>query len=163
VKQEIKSAKRSKKKNEETLYELTGILLHSGGADSGHYYSIIKERESGKWLKFDDRNVTWFQEQDIPNECYGENPDNKGAYGSHRNAYLLVYSKVAQKNPALEETPLCEEIKASNLLFLKLKLFLNKEYFDFASSFLSMGSQFEAKASLQFDPEEVSAVFGSSF
>lgn len=98
-KKEIKSAIRGKKRNEETMYELTGILLHSGGADSGHYYSIIKERKSGKWLKFDDRNVTWFDEKDIPNECFGENPENKGAYGCHRNAYLLVYTKIAKKDP----------------------------------------------------------------
>lgn len=32
-------------------YELVGILVHSGHADSGHYYSFIKERsEGGKTL-----------------------------------------------------------------------------------------------------------------
>jgi len=25
-------------------YELVGVLVHSGSADAGHYYSFIKER-----------------------------------------------------------------------------------------------------------------------
>ena len=27
------------------LYELVGVLVHSGSANSGHYYSYIKERD----------------------------------------------------------------------------------------------------------------------
>lgn len=34
-------------------YQLAGVLVHSGHADSGHYYSFIKERNSnGKKKKF---------------------------------------------------------------------------------------------------------------
>lgn len=99
------------------MFELTGILLHSGGADSGHYYSIIRERETGKWLKFDDKNVSYFDVKDIPNECFGEHPENKSAYGSHRNAYILVYTKSSVKNSPPVQTPLCAEINESNLLF----------------------------------------------
>lgn len=28
------------------LYDLVGILIHSGSSESGHYYSFIKERNS---------------------------------------------------------------------------------------------------------------------
>lgn len=45
-------------------YELVGILVHSGTADSGHYYSYIKERQEmssePKWLEFNDRHVQFF-------------------------------------------------------------------------------------------------------
>lgn len=27
---------------EDCIYELTGVIVHSGSADEGHYYSIIK-------------------------------------------------------------------------------------------------------------------------
>eukprot|EP01028_Stygiella_incarcerata_P008298 TRINITY_DN3593_c1_g1_i1.p1 TRINITY_DN3593_c1_g1~~TRINITY_DN3593_c1_g1_i1.p1 ORF type:complete len:2734 (-),score=638.27 TRINITY_DN3593_c1_g1_i1:1709-9772(-) len=58
-------------------FELMGILVHSGTADSGHYYSFIKERESRtsskecRWLQFNDRNVDYFDEEDVPQECFG--------------------------------------------------------------------------------------------
>ncbi len=42
-------------------YELRGIVVHSGKTmDSGHYYSIIRDLDSGNWFKFDDRDVTPF-------------------------------------------------------------------------------------------------------
>ena len=43
-------------------YELVGIVVHSGTADSGHYYSYIKEQErfegqGQKWYEFNDTLV----------------------------------------------------------------------------------------------------------
>lgn len=37
-------------------YELVGVLVHSGTAESGHYYSYIKSQ--GKWHEFNDSLVT---------------------------------------------------------------------------------------------------------
>ena len=61
------------------LYELVGVLVHSGTADSGHYYSYIKERRAapaatggaGSWLHFNDTLVEAFDERDIAKACYG--------------------------------------------------------------------------------------------
>lgn len=58
-------------------YELVGIVVHSGTADSGHYYSYIKEQEafkaqgSNKWYEFNDIWVRDFDANDIASECYG--------------------------------------------------------------------------------------------
>jgi ubiquitin carboxyl-terminal hydrolase 34 len=49
-------------------YELTGVVVHSGSADHGHYYSFLKcpmhpgsiGVKDRAWLKFDDRCVTEF-------------------------------------------------------------------------------------------------------
>ena len=49
-----------------------------GVADSGHYYSLIQERESNngeqknfKWLELNDTLIKYFEEKDIPNEAFG--------------------------------------------------------------------------------------------
>ncbi len=49
-------------------YKLKGILIHMGEADSGHYYSLIKNRDekSSQWYEFNDTIVTNFDENDIP-------------------------------------------------------------------------------------------------
>ena len=56
-------------------YELRGIVAHTGTADSGHYYSFIKEREpragDAQWFEFNDRIVTQFSADKIPEECFG--------------------------------------------------------------------------------------------
>jgi hypothetical protein len=37
---------------------LKGILVHSGVAHGGHYYSFIYDNESEKWFRFDDEDVS---------------------------------------------------------------------------------------------------------
>ena len=55
-------------------YKLSGVVVHTGTADSGHYYSFISDREhpeSGKWYEFNDHIVRDFDPADIPSECFG--------------------------------------------------------------------------------------------
>lgn len=47
-----------------TEYSLKGVVIHTGTSDGGHYYSLIKTKKYG-WLKFNDQNVTPFDEKDI--------------------------------------------------------------------------------------------------
>ena len=43
-----------------------------GTADSGHYYSFIKEREDDlSWFEFNDKVVSSFNPDNIPTECFG--------------------------------------------------------------------------------------------
>lgn len=59
------------------VYQLAGVLVHSGTSDSGHYYSFIRERRVDEmgggrgWLHFNDTLVEPFDERDIPKCCYG--------------------------------------------------------------------------------------------
>lgn len=91
-------------------YELVGILVHRGVADSGHYYSFIKDRSASgaagesSWIEFNDKTVTEFAAKDIPAECYGGEetllsydtftrtrlPRN---FEKTRNAYMLIYQR----------------------------------------------------------------------
>ena len=68
-----------KKSQDNNLYELVGVLVHSGSANSGHYYSYIKERDGQqRWLEFNDRKVTDFDISLLAEKCYGnaEQPKN---------------------------------------------------------------------------------------
>ena len=60
--------------NECTKYSLTGVIIHTGTADSGHYYSIIKDiqkNEQNLWYEFNDTIVKAYDFQDIKNEAFG--------------------------------------------------------------------------------------------
>lgn len=48
--------------------------MHSGQANEGHYYSLIKDsnsNSSSSWLKFDDSRVTPFSSSQIEEETFG--------------------------------------------------------------------------------------------
>ncbi len=59
----------------ELLYELKGVVIHSGTAQGGHYFSLIKDRLSAQtgtdWYTFNDKYVTPFDVMDLPEEAYG--------------------------------------------------------------------------------------------
>jgi|LauGreDrversion4_2_1035121.scaffolds.fasta_scaffold10741_1 uncharacterized UBP type Zn finger protein len=83
-------------------FSLSGIVVHSGTADSGHYYSFIKDREhpeTGKWYEMNDHIVRDFDPNDIPSECFGGEDVFQGYNMMQmktmkwRNAYLLLYER----------------------------------------------------------------------
>ena len=94
---------------DELLYELTGVLVHSGTSEQGHYYSYIKikndDGSKSKWYEFNDTNVRPFElnNENIKNEWYG----GKNSFETKtsdfvsewqmeisRSAYMLFYEKV---------------------------------------------------------------------
>jgi ubiquitin C-terminal hydrolase len=57
-------------------YRLSGVIVHYGTAEQGHYYSFIKDRErelhgDARWFEFNDTVVRDFDAAEIPEECYG--------------------------------------------------------------------------------------------
>lgn len=67
---EGKDREREPPSEEECAYELKGIIIHSGHAESGHYYSLIRDHTGG-WFKFDDSRVTSFNSGELSQESYG--------------------------------------------------------------------------------------------
>ncbi|KAL8707140.1 MAG: hypothetical protein Q9220_007777 [cf. Caloplaca sp. 1 TL-2023] len=85
------------------VFELVGILVHTGTAESGHYYSYIKEcatkagRGPPTWVEFNDADVTPFNPAQIPDLCFGGVTEPAGyaaaAYPKSWNAYMLFYQR----------------------------------------------------------------------
>lgn len=110
--------------NSETItkYELTGIVVHSGQASGGHYYSYIlsKNPSTGReqWYKFDDGDVTeckMNEDDEMKAQCFGgdymgEIYDNNLKRMQYRrqkrwwNAYMLFYTRCDQKTIQFEQS-----------------------------------------------------------
>ena len=69
------------------VYELYSILMHRGGAFSGHYYAYIKSFENGLWYIFNDTKVREVCREDIKENAFG-------SHGSSNNAYSLIYRRI---------------------------------------------------------------------
>ena len=76
------------------VYELYALLMHSGGAYGGHYYTFIKSFEDDKWYKFDDTNVTEIDPDELPSRAFG------GSQSS--NGYMLLYRQLSSADEKLE-------------------------------------------------------------
>lgn len=91
-------------------FQLVGVLVHSGTAESGHYYSYIKERPTNPatgrtWVEFNDTDVTPFDPALIPDQCFGGLTDPQpysSRYLKSWNAYMLFYERIDPKATELE-------------------------------------------------------------
>ena len=108
---------------------IPGVIVHSGQANAGHYYSFIKKQGTNTWFKFNDDNVTSIQldDQTLIEECFGGEFKGKGNYQQTRsrywNAYILFYDKVQEMSPPSPwKKPLSptKRIKPSRLSMSKL-------------------------------------------
>lgn len=86
------------------IFELVGVLVHSGTAESGHYYSYIRERpsshDSDNWVEFNDDVVTPWDPAQLESSCFGgvdfRHPpyDSNGAvFDKTYSAYMLFYQR----------------------------------------------------------------------
>jgi hypothetical protein len=125
-------------------YVLTGILIHSGSSlQSGHYYSLIMDQESGKWYQFNDNVISLFNiEKDLEKECFGNmNSNNNGGEQFGRTAYLLFYTKKSlfRKEEIIKEININEnilnEVYKENIFYLHIKTFTSNLYQDFLNKF----------------------------
>lgn len=76
------------------LYRLKGVVVHTGSADSGHYYSFIQDQDK-KWFEFNDDRVTPFDPSRLPEESYGGKDEEDVKI---KNAYMLFYERI-QNDP----------------------------------------------------------------
>lgn len=95
------------------IFELVGVLVHSGTAETGHYYSFIRERPTNcgtaTWVEFNDDIVTSWDPSQMENACFGGTDhrqyDNGNSYDKVFSAYMLFYqrsSSLRQEQELLE-------------------------------------------------------------
>ncbi|XP_028175087.1 probable ubiquitin carboxyl-terminal hydrolase FAF-X [Ostrinia furnacalis] len=98
-------------KTPETHYQLSGIVVHSGQASGGHYYSYVLLRdngsETGRWVKLDDGDVSecvMHDDEEMKAQCFGGeymgevfDPMLKRVLYKRQkrwwNAYMLFYTR----------------------------------------------------------------------
>lgn len=99
----------------EDWFELVGVLVHAGTAESGHYYSFIRERPTSRvnqdWFEFNDDTVTPWNPAKMEASCYGgtESSWDAGGVTYEKNycAYMLFYersSALQRKNHELQQS-----------------------------------------------------------
>jgi ubiquitin carboxyl-terminal hydrolase 9/24 len=138
------------KSDDSYKYNLRGVIIHTGTADSGHYYSIINNEK--KWYEFNDVHVTEYDIEDLPNEAYGgvnQTTDDKKKEKS-TNAYVLFYTReggeveedeaedheLYSNNQAIAkfsniQTNIIENIKIDNYQYWVSKVIFSNEYSEF--------------------------------
>jgi ubiquitin carboxyl-terminal hydrolase 7 len=102
-------------KSESWIYQLHGVLVHSGDFNAGHYYAYLKPTKDGHWYRFDDDRVTRVMMKDVLEENFGgeyanmpngsagvRQPYTRG-YSTKRsmNAYMLVYIRKSRLDDVL--------------------------------------------------------------
>eukprot|EP01103_Thecamoeba_quadrilineata_P011019 TRINITY_DN2539_c0_g1_i2.p1 TRINITY_DN2539_c0_g1~~TRINITY_DN2539_c0_g1_i2.p1 ORF type:complete len:2405 (-),score=378.30 TRINITY_DN2539_c0_g1_i2:956-7465(-) len=136
-------------------YSLSGVLVHTGTADSGHYYSFIKDRPSGSWYHFNDQVVEPFDPRDLQRNCFGgsdvvqqwDNVQQKYVNRMHPrvfSAYMLFYERTQPENlpetiqlsPAMTTSSLVpadiyKSVWDENMMFLRDKYVFDSDYFLF--------------------------------
>jgi ubiquitin carboxyl-terminal hydrolase 9/24 len=90
---EVKDEKEEKEASNEAnfKFKLRGVVVHTGSADSGHYYSFIDNKQ-GCWFEFNDEEVMPFDLQKLPDEAFGCRPTKYEL--KTKNAYLLIYERM---------------------------------------------------------------------
>ncbi|MCJ1245607.1 hypothetical protein MMC30_002811 [Trapelia coarctata] len=80
-------------KSEPYIYQLHGVLVHSGDFNAGHYYAFIKPTKDGHFYKFDDDRVTRATLKEALEENFGGDYTNlpNGNTG-YRNPYTRTLS-----------------------------------------------------------------------
>ncbi|KAF3924876.1 hypothetical protein ABW21_db0205556 [Orbilia brochopaga] len=135
-------------------FELVGVLVHSGTAETGHYYSYIKDRE-GKfsegmpvWFEFNDSEVSTFDPSTIPSNCFGGPdtlPSKDGLMGHSYmkpfSAYMLFYERVASlaqqpPPPVGIESDLGQEIFNENEQALRRYCLFDPSHLEFMAKLL---------------------------
>ena len=109
-------------KSESWVYQLHGVLVHSGDFNAGHYYAFLKPTKDGHFYRFDDEKVTRATLKESLDENFGGEYTNATAAAMRNpytrtisnkksmSAYMLVYVRQTRVDEILkpvseEETP----------------------------------------------------------
>ncbi|EQC28718.1 hypothetical protein SDRG_13591 [Saprolegnia diclina VS20] len=88
------------------LYTLVGIVVHSGTAQSGHYYSYVQTNR-GTWIECNDAITRpWHLESHLQVDCFG-------SATSQKSAYMLLYTNAPDAHYDAPSSPLPPLLQAT--------------------------------------------------
>jgi ubiquitin carboxyl-terminal hydrolase 7 len=97
--------------SEPWIYQLHGVLVHSGDLNAGHYYAFIKPTKDGWFYKYDDDKVTKATMREVLEDNYGGEyrlPNGNAAFRTkskpvlrQNSAYMLVYIRQTRLDAVL--------------------------------------------------------------
>jgi hypothetical protein len=124
-------------------FELTGVIIHTGSTQSGHYYALVRKSDGTGWLELNDSEVSEFHSGRMADECFGGGvlpsqdfvTDDFGmivedttSQINSKSAYMLVYKrKQALEAPSPSSLPpVLPEVELDNRAHVLLtRLFHN--------------------------------------
>ncbi|XP_078379070.1 ubiquitin carboxyl-terminal hydrolase 9X-like isoform X2 [Oculina patagonica] len=149
-----------------TKYRLVGILVHSGQASGGHYYSYVLQRVSPdispKWYKFDDGEVSECKmddDEELKTQCFGG--EYMGEVFDHMlkrrqkrwwNAYILFYERLdaVDQNRTIDVNRNCQmpavikrAVRKQNVHFLHNRIQYSMEFFQFMRKLVAANATLE--------------------
>lgn len=107
-------------------YELCGVVVHSGTAFAGHYYSYVRDTTKAEtkdsWYTFDDIHVNSYDEANMERDCFGGkylvdmyDTDAKSTiqreYTRPNSAYMLIYESRDEKSREVQAE--CSSLNSS--------------------------------------------------
>lgn len=146
------------------IFELVGVLVHSGTAESGHYYSYIRERPSSSaeagWVEFNDDVVSVWDPSLLELSCFGgvdRRPNHFGGEGGGiaidkpYSAYMLFYQRASslrreqealalskRSSPVRMEVPteIADHIRSENTSLVRRHCLFDPHHIPFVSQVL---------------------------
>uniref|UniRef100_A0A224XFS3 Putative ubiquitin carboxyl-terminal hydrolase faf-x n=1 Tax=Panstrongylus lignarius TaxID=156445 RepID=A0A224XFS3_9HEMI len=149
-------------KDVSTKYQLSGIVVHSGQASGGHYYSYILHRlkdGTSKWYKFDDGEVTECKMEDdeeMKSQCFGgeytgevfDHMLKRMTYRRQKrwwNAYMLYYTRQDAEDESLVKSMNQLSLCDSKHGLMKMPLSIERSVRRQNISFMHTRNQFSAE------------------
>ncbi|CAK58706.1 unnamed protein product (macronuclear) [Paramecium tetraurelia] len=139
----------------EYMYVLKGVLVHTGSAEGGHYFSYIRDGKN-QWFEFNDKLITPFDTQNLKEKCFGGNQSNEWGIPNSKNAYMLFYEKEKQANQQkinqnkieiesededINIEQLRKQVIKQNTQYLENKLLNAQEYVSFVQRLVQVGME----------------------
>ncbi|KAM3462720.1 hypothetical protein NHJ6243_003925 [Beauveria neobassiana] len=168
------------------MFELVGVLVHAGTAESGHYYSYVRERAPNqdtttKWVEFNDDQVGLWNPSSMEASTYG-GPERRSVYEENSisfdksySAYMLFYQRISYPTEAAEAQPvsevsqysyttkgeaLKEHIRNTNVLLLRRHCLFDPNHAKFVQACVCEGLRVgrHSQAGLELDGQSVGEV-----
>ena len=74
--EDISKSDKEEVKSDSQIYDLVGVLVHSGTNYSGHYYAYIKPEIDGDWYEFNDSVVRKAKKDEVFKANFGQNDED---------------------------------------------------------------------------------------